>query len=66
MRLITITALLILSGLWPVQAQQQKSERREQLSDSALLTLVQQRTFNYFWKFAHPVSRSGAGAYHHA
>ncbi len=25
------------------------------LSDSALLTLVQQQTFNYFWKFGHPI-----------
>ncbi|HEY0608194.1 MAG TPA: beta-glucosidase, partial [Chitinophaga sp.] len=56
MRWITITALLILLGPGLVQAQQKKSEKREQLSDSALLTLVQQRTFNYFWKFAHPVS----------
>lgn len=57
MRLIIIIALLILSGHGPVQAQQKKNERTKgQLSDSALLTLVQQRTFNYFWKFAHPVS----------
>lgn len=57
MRLIIIIALLILSGPGPVQAQQKKNERTKgQLSDSALLTLVQQRTFNYFWKFAHPVS----------
>jgi hypothetical protein len=26
------------------------------ISDSALLTLVQQQTFNYFWNFGHPVS----------
>ena len=26
------------------------------LSDSALLDLVQQQTFRYFWDFAHPVS----------
>ncbi|MCK7557441.1 beta-glucosidase [Chitinophaga sedimenti] len=31
-------------------------KRPATLSDSALLTLVQQRTFDYFWKFAHPVS----------
>ena len=57
MRLIWIGCLL-LAGLLPVQAQkkQHKDTPREQLSDSALLTLVQQRTFNYFWKFAHPVS----------
>ena len=26
------------------------------ISDSALLTLVEQQTFNYFWAFGHPVS----------
>lgn len=58
MRLTMITLLLILAGLGPVQAQRPKNEKvkREQLSDSALLTLVQQRTFDYFWKFGHPVS----------
>jgi hypothetical protein len=30
--------------------------RPKQLSDSALLDLVQQQTFRYFWDFAHPVS----------
>ena len=30
--------------------------RPKNLSDSALLDLVQQQTFKYFWDFAHPVS----------
>jgi hypothetical protein len=30
--------------------------RLKNLSDSALLDLVQQQTFRYFWDFAHPVS----------
>src|ERR1700743_3442745 len=30
--------------------------RPRNLSDSALLDLVQQQTFKYFWDFAHPVS----------
>src|ERR1700712_2066054 len=30
--------------------------RPKDLSDSALLDLVQQQTFHYFWDFAHPVS----------
>lgn len=44
------------------ESQGQKREQttpnrpQEQLSDSALLDLVQQRTFRYFWDFAHPVS----------
>ena len=31
--------------------------RPRNLSDSALLDLVQKQTFKYFWDFAHPVSR---------
>jgi len=31
-------------------------ERPKDLSDSALLDLVQKQTFRYFWDFAHPVS----------
>ena len=34
----------------------QKTERPKNLSDSALLDLVQHQTFKYFWDFAHPVS----------
>jgi hypothetical protein len=32
------------------------SDKFPQISDSALLTLVQQQTFKYFWDFGHPVS----------
>lgn len=32
------------------------SNRPKNLSDSALLDLVQKQTFRYFWDFAHPVS----------
>jgi hypothetical protein len=32
------------------------SSKFPQISDSALLTLVEQQTFNYFWNFGHPVS----------
>lgn len=32
------------------------ANRPKNLSDSALLDLVQQQTFKYFWDFAHPVS----------
>ncbi|MGE7774047.1 glucoamylase family protein [Chitinophaga sp. NPDC101104] len=39
-----------------MSAQQKKKIPRQQLGDTALVTLVQQRTFGYFWKFAHPVS----------
>ena len=31
------------------------SDKFQQISDSNLLTLVQQQTFNYFWNFGHPV-----------
>ncbi|HEV3249465.1 MAG TPA: glucoamylase family protein [Puia sp.] len=32
------------------------SDKFPRISDSALLTLVQQQTFKYFWDFGHPVS----------
>ena len=32
------------------------SARQTNLSDSALLDMVQKQTFKYFWEFAHPVS----------
>lgn len=32
------------------------SRKFPEISDSALLTLVQQQTFKYFWDFGHPVS----------
>ncbi|MBL7730501.1 MAG: beta-glucosidase [Chitinophagaceae bacterium] len=32
------------------------TKRPKQLTDSALLDLVQKQTFRYFWDFAHPVS----------
>jgi hypothetical protein len=37
------------SGFTPAQ-------RQTNLSDTALVELVQKQTFNYFWEFAHPVS----------
>lgn len=52
--LICIICCTIL--MLPATAQKKKKIPRPQLGDSALLTLVQQRTFDYFWKFAHPVS----------
>jgi hypothetical protein len=32
------------------------TDKLPQISDTALVTLVQQQTFKYFWDFAHPVS----------
>ena len=32
------------------------SDKFPQVSDSALLTLIQQQTFKYFWDFGHPVA----------
>ncbi|MEO6838224.1 MAG: glucoamylase family protein [Ginsengibacter sp.] len=32
------------------------TDKFPQISDSALLTLIQQQTFNYFWNFGHPIS----------
>jgi hypothetical protein len=51
--LFTCFAILpfYLSAQKPVPLQRQKN-----LSDTALLELVQKQTFKYFWDFAHPVS----------
>ncbi len=37
-------------------AQQKTVSRQKNLSDTALLELVQKQTFKYFWDFGHPVS----------
>ncbi|CAN5791899.1 glucoamylase family protein [soil metagenome] len=57
--ILMICAINIIIGC----AAQNKSKERPQpvsrpndLSDSALLDLVQKQTFRYFWDFAHPVS----------
>ncbi|MBS1747330.1 MAG: beta-glucosidase [Bacteroidetes bacterium] len=36
--------------------QMDSSDKFQRISDSALLTLVQQQTLKYFWDFGHPVS----------
>ncbi len=54
--------LLVLSVAWSMCFAQKKSQpfnpadRPKNLSESALLELVQKQTFKYFWDFAHPVS----------
>ncbi|HWK06247.1 MAG TPA: glucoamylase family protein [Puia sp.] len=42
--------------LWAISLHLPASAQRPNLSDSALLDLVQKQTFRYFWDFAHPVS----------
>ena len=57
-----IIALALLVSTLIAQGQKQKdsrfdpAKRPRNLSDSALLDLVQKQTFRYFWDFAHPVS----------
>ncbi|MCW3464871.1 glucoamylase family protein [Chitinophaga nivalis] len=47
----------LLSGITlQLTTQIDSTDKFPRLSDDALLTLVQQRTFQYFWDFAHPVS----------
>ena len=54
-RVLVLSTALILFGT--VIAQKfNPLARPKNLSDSALLDLVQQQTFRYFWDFAHPVS----------
>jgi hypothetical protein len=48
--------LLVLPLLVSAQNAFKAVERPKNLSDSALLDLVQKQTFKYFWDFAHPVS----------
>lgn len=62
MKHILLFTFLVLS--FSVEAQKKKdvqnvfdaTKRPKNLSDSALLDLVQKQTFRYFWDFAHPVS----------
>jgi hypothetical protein len=59
MKRITLLLLTVISGLF-IKAQKVETfdplKRPKDLSDSALLDLVQKQTFRYFWDFAHPVS----------
>ena len=52
--------LLLSTSCFSQKTKQQQTvsstARQVNLSDSALLDIVQQQTFKYFWNFAHPVS----------
>ena len=60
--LVFFIAIAINPSFLPAQVTAKKSvpfnaaSRPKNLSDSALLDLVQKQTFRYFWDFAHPVS----------
>jgi hypothetical protein len=65
MRIKKITGYLIATCCFVATLSAQKiatkaifnpADRPKNLSDSALLDLVQQQTFRFFWDFAHPVS----------
>jgi hypothetical protein len=57
-----LSAALVLSSFFcaaqitPVSKSFDPTTRPKNLSDSALLDLVQKQTFKYFWDFAHPIS----------
>ncbi|NLR66440.1 DUF3131 domain-containing protein [Chitinophaga varians] len=55
---ICLICLLAFGGQAQVKQPSIKADLqiRQNLSDSALLDLVQKQTFRYFWDFAHPVS----------
>lgn len=56
-RKITVSlALFFLFNGAHAQQNVKKTERPLNLTDSALLDIVQKQTFRYFWDFAHPVS----------
>ncbi|MDX2302362.1 MAG: glucoamylase family protein [Microscillaceae bacterium] len=64
---IYIFIIFLLSGLSELQAQASKKmlyARPHQISDDSLLTLVQERTFQYFWHGAEPVSGLARERYH--
>lgn len=54
--LLVIFAGILLPAMAQKKKEKEKEPERPQLNDSALLTLVQKRTFEYFWSFGHPVS----------
>lgn len=60
--MIQFSTLFLMLGLATVSFAQQKKEKaneyiiQKNLSDSALLDIVQKQTIRYFWDFAHPVS----------
>lgn len=54
--LYLLIAFLFISVIATAQKPFNAAARPKNLSDSALLDLVQQQTFRYFWDFAHPVS----------
>ena len=58
--LLLFLVLNIFSSDLPAQTSQSYSipskQGKENLSDSALVEMVQKQTFKYFWEFAHPVS----------
>jgi hypothetical protein len=53
---LLIIAFLAISTSCFSQNKKQTVDRPSNLSDTALLELVQKQTFKYFWDFAHPVS----------
>lgn len=58
-RSIILVLLILFSATSPAQKSLKNNPLpviQKNLSDSALLDLVQKQTINYFWEFAHPVS----------
>jgi len=47
---------LIDTYFWKITTEMDTTPRFPLISDEELLTLVQHRTFDYFWKYGHPVS----------
>lgn len=54
--LVVICLLTLAQQLHAQEINYSGFSRQKDLSDSALLDLVQKQTFRYFWDFAHPVS----------
>lgn len=55
-KLVVIVLVCLTTEMVVAQKTFDAKSRPKNLSDSALVELVQQQTFKYFWDFAHPVS----------
>jgi hypothetical protein len=56
--------LCLVIGGCAQQAQQSSEETEQRISDDSLMTLVQYKTFQYFWDGAEPTSASARERYH--
>jgi hypothetical protein len=59
-----VTAFMLVIVLYGCTQKTQTAEQTERISDDSLMTLVQYKTFQYFWDGAEPTSASARERYH--